>query len=715
MRGRPMPFTRRRLVTRAARASGAFAAASALPRTPALARTIEVAPWPPLRLPAPPLRDADYLALADEVVRRLDRTWVQEERTYSAGGRVIDVIYNAALLVVHAVAAERGHQGPARNDERARLIAERLCESPPFFSGRELPNPDTMFHTPGWLGDLWTYDSPMDKAFDPKVAEALTAAWRAREVLGLTPAAVARIVTCVDSVARGSFFRFPSVRLNQINWNAELYAHAATLTGDPELLRDDYRDHVRRFVAGVRRPLHAGDAHNLSPSYRFQYQSNAAGSRKNVDSAEYANMTLHFIAFYEQALLAGMRPLGEADMAILRAWAARAQFGYWMHCGMLSWDSGLGFKRWMKAKTWAYALQGPLAIAASPRFQLDPRQGPWAKYVFDRGLAQFAIRCEPLAPRHLPRAHLYDVGSAYQGTGSRRLYVARMGANAARAVVHGLGARDAEPPPSVYSFDADIGRLSVSTRRYSAAIVADNRGALPYGGIELARLFDPEGVPVGGVGGRPPASFGVVVRRAGHRRVLASQASSSGASLVLTRSPRGPVDRVRALPRDPDAGPFGELEAVGRVLRHGVAITSRHRFTRDFVETTWSVERGRRRLQVEVLFPSWGGAAASITAVLRDGGTVALVPGSGAISAAGVACFHLAGPLGGYGVVLAAGTRGRARAQRVARQPSAPRAGPTLVVDLPGARLGARIAPAADLARARELAARLGRPEVAGD
>ena len=90
-------------------------AASALPPAAAFARpyspTIEVAPWPPLKLPDPPLREADYLHLADEVVRRLDRTWVEEERAYSAGGRVIDVIYNAALLTIHGVAAERGYDG----------------------------------------------------------------------------------------------------------------------------------------------------------------------------------------------------------------------------------------------------------------------------------------------------------------------------------------------------------------------------------------------------------------------------------------------------------------------------------------------------------------------------------------------------------------------------------------------------------------------------
>src|SRR5215218_6310706 len=453
-----MPFTRRRLIARAAQVSGAALAASALPPAAAVARpgspTIEVPPWPPLVLPDPPLREADYLAVADDVVRRLDRTWIEEERTYSSGGRVTDVVYNAALLTIHAVAAERGHDGPSRNDARARLIAERLCESPPFFSGRRLPNPDTMFHTPGWLGDLGTFDSPMDKAFDPKVAEGLTAAWRARATLGLSPGLANRIVSVVDAVARGPFFRYPYVRLNQINWNAELYAHAAALTGNPELLREDYRRHVRRFVAGARKPLAPKWARNLSPSYRFQYQVNYAGSRKNLDSAEYANITLHFIVFYEQALRAGMRPLPEADMRLLRAWAARVQFGYWMHNGMLSWDSGLGFKRWMKAKTWAYAQQGLLTIAASARFWLHRAQGAWAKYVFDRALWQFAIRCAPLAPRHLPSVHLYNVGKEYQGTGSRRVYVARMGANAMRALTLGLADMDAEAPPSFYSFDA---------------------------------------------------------------------------------------------------------------------------------------------------------------------------------------------------------------------------------------------------------------------
>ena len=700
-----MPFTRRRLIARTAQVS---VAAAVLPRLAYGAETVKVDPWPTLHLPDRSLLDEDYFAVADEVVRRLDRTWRDDEAVYSGGGRVIDVIYNAALLVIHAVAAERGYSGPARNDERARAIAARLCESPPFFSGRTLPHPDTMFHTPGWLGDLDTFDSPMDKAIDPKVAEALTAAWRARDVLRLDPALVDRMRACVDSVARGPFFRFPYVRLNQINWNAEMYACAAAMTGNPELLRLDYRRHMRRWVAGARHPLHPDWARNLSDSYRFQYQTTWRFSRKNVDSAEYANMTLHFLIWYETALRAGMQPLGEADLALLRAWMARVQFGYWMHNGMLSWDSGLGFKRWMKAKTWAFALQGPLTIAVSPRFWLDPRQGAWAKYVFDRGLGQFVERCADLPPRHLPPPHLYNVGAAYQGTGSRRLYVARMGANAVRAVVHGLGALESAVPPPFYSFDADIGRLSVSTRRYGTAILASGGAAIPYGGIELARLYDDAGVPIGGVGGRPPASFGVVVRRiAGRGRVLTSQGRPHGARVRLARSPHGAVSRVRRLPRSPDAGPFSALDAVGHVSGKGASIETRHRFAPDWIESTWTVTLKRRGLFAELLFPSWGGAGASITAVLRDGTDARLAPGA-SVDVSTVAFFHLAAPHGGYALVFREGAAGLARAVSVARRPSAPRPGPTLVLPIrPGAPVRARIVPAATLERARELAGRL--------
>jgi hypothetical protein len=165
---------------------------------------------------------------------------------------------------------------------------------------------------------------------------------------------------------------------------------------------------------------------------------------------------------------------------------------------------------------------------------------------------------------------------------------------------------------------------------------------------------------------------------------------------------------VRRLPRSPDAGPFSApLEAVGHVKTRGASITTRHRFAADHIESAWTVALARRGLFAELLFPSWGGSGASITAVLHDGTSVGLAAGE-SIDVSAVAFFHLAGPRGGYALTFPRGAAGLARAVRVARQPAAPRPGPTLVLPIaPDAEVRARIAPAASLDRAREIAARL--------
>jgi len=212
-------------------------------------------------------------------------------------------------------------------------------------------------------------------------------------------------------------------------------------------------------------------------------------------------------------------------------------------------------------------------------------------------------------------------------------------------------------------------------------------------------------VPVGGVGGRPPAAFGVVLRRPGRRRVLATQGAPRDARLQLQRSPHGRVARTRKLPASPDAGPFSGLVAAGEAAGGGGAVAVRHRFTTDFIESAWTITRGRRRLHAEALFPSWGGTEASVAAVLADGSRVDLAR-AGGVPADGVSYFHLAGPRGGYVLVLEGG--GRATARRVARQPSAPRPGPTLAVAMPARVLRARIAPAATPEQAAEVARRLG-------
>jgi hypothetical protein len=657
------------------------------------------------------LTDADYLHFADRIAERLDRTWDPDDGRYVMGNRGLDAIYNAALLTVHATAALHGHVGPARRDERARRLAERLTESPPFFNGPAAPRPDAMFHSPGWtgnmVGDYWA----MDKAIDPKIAEALALTWRARDVLALPPETAERIQAEIMSVAHGQFFRFPSVRLNQINWGAELYAYAAQVSGDAQLLREDYGWQVRRFLAGVRRAWFAPSpnaATNLSPSLRFHYKPDQTpGSGTNLDSAEYANITLHFIAWYPMARAAGMPALSPGDRRLLRAWVRRVLFGYWTHSGMLNWDTGLGLRRWMKGKTWAYAHQGLLAIAASPEFQADPRQRAWAKTLFDRGLRLYE-RWDARGPRldDLPHPALMEVEPARQSASDARIFAARMAANAVRAVTMGLGVMPGEEPPAFYAFDPDVGRLAVSTPVYSTAVVPVNRGAFPYGGIELARLLDRDGTPLTGIGGTAPSAPGIRVHDASGRLVLASQVGLTRdprrPPLALTQSPEGSVTRAAPMPGSVHAGPFRILEAVGRRRGGDLLLTTRHRFTHRAIEESWRVERrsGRRWYRASVVLPS-SGSESTVEAVMQDGRVIALVPGAAAVPLRSVSRFQVRSHHGAYTVVPLAAGRGIAQAIAMLPQATAPAPGPALELELAAGRrwerreLRARIVPRA--------------------
>ncbi|RKQ91022.1 hypothetical protein C8N24_0838 [Solirubrobacter pauli] len=606
---------------------------------------------------APPLTDREYLLLADRIMDRLNHTWVRHKQAYSAGSLEVGTIYNAAILTVHATAAEQGHKGRSRNDGRARALVQQLIEKPAFFTGPR-GRRDKMFHSPGWLADLDRANASQDKSIDPKVAEGLVAAWRAREALQLDQQTIERLTFCVDRVARDSFFRYPNVRLNQINWNAELYLAAATLTGDPELLRRDYRRQLRRFIRSKR---------NLGPSFRFNYLPHfPADDPTNLDSAEYANITLHALLAYEPALQAGMTPLPPHEVARLRAWVRRCLFGYWLHSGMLNWDTGLGVARWMKAKTWAYALQGLLTIASAPRFHEDPRYGGWAKHLFDRSLALYEAMLVDGDTRAYPSPHLYGATTKHQSAGDRRVFSARMAANAARAVTLGLGDRPAPEPPPFFAYDSDIGRLAVSTPRYGTAIVASSRGAFPYGGLEPARLLTGAGAPIS-LGGRGDQAFGLLVRGPAGR--FATQTADRGELRLV--EPRRP-------------GPFEDLRATTRIANADVTVSATHRFTATAIETAWTIAR-KRAVTIDAQFPT--AHDATIEAVHADGRVTPLRPGQPGIKLDGVVRLDC----GAYTVTVSGGAS--ARALRTSPQATNPRPGPTLAVRLARTttRLSARI------------------------
>jgi hypothetical protein len=231
----------------------------------------------------------------------------------------------------------------------------------------------------------------------------------------------------------------------------------------------------------------------------------------------------------------------------------------------------------------------------------------------------------------------------------------------------------------MYAFDPDTGRLAVTTPAYNTAVVPSSRGAFPYGGIDLARLYDSAQRPVGGIGGRPPASFGLLVRDISGRRVFASQLHDTG-RLWLTRAPSGVRASASAWTGRAYAGPFRDLRAAGIARGRGWVGRVSHRFTRAFVDTGWRLRAapgaGRGRASVDVLFPT-GSRGATVDAELRDG----------SVRQVGSVRFPLRDVVrlrvGGYTVIPRSHPRGATVHVLDPRpQSSAPDPGPTLAVQL---------------------------------
>src|SRR5687767_14751962 len=512
-----------------------------------------------------------YLAFADRMQTRIDRYWDEREGLYSgfSAGAHSDV------LLTLAVAARRGHDGPARNDRRARRLVDALVDSPPFVATAPPRWKDAQTHAPGFVSSMRTTRSNQHLVVDSEVVDGLRHAWLARRELGLSKAQADAIADRIHRTAMGSYWRWPTIRLNQINWYALVYAADATVTGDPRLLRHDLRLQIARFVARARGT--AGAAGNLGPGLRFNYLPHMrVAARINTDSAEYASITASFAREYAQARQAGMPAPSGAARRLLRQWLMRVLAGYWTHGGYVNWDTGFGFRRWHQAKKLGLSQQALLGIATAPGLAAHRDMPAWAKWMLDRGFT-FYDR-EAARADDTPRL-FFGVNADPQRAVDGYLGAARVMANAARAVHAGLGRARAVQPPPLYAYDPDNGRLAVTTPAYSTAIVAVTRGAFPYGGIEPARLFDGRHEVAAGIGGRPPASFGALVRDVSGRRVLATQLPHTSRGdgtryLRLTHAPSGVGASAAAGSVRAYAGPFRDLRATGTLRANGLAARS---------------------------------------------------------------------------------------------------------------------------------------------
>lgn len=231
---------------------------------------------------AAPLDDDGYWAFADQLAETLNDTWSDDDRAYRVDGDRFLTVHNAEFLLTHSVAALKDHDGPARQDDRCRELLERISEEPPWLQRRpanagekdnrvKATRIGPQFHTPGWLKLMDGGNLQMDKSIEPRVAEAMVYAHEARETLDLSDDLVRLMKRRVRDAAYAKFFRYPSVRLNQIDWQADIYAHQFALNDDPELLRDDFRKQLERFMVHMKTPWGPGGSPSVGPGYRFHY------------------------------------------------------------------------------------------------------------------------------------------------------------------------------------------------------------------------------------------------------------------------------------------------------------------------------------------------------------------------------------------------------------------------------------------------------------
>ncbi len=428
---------------------------------------------------------------------------------------------------------------------------------------------------------------------------------------------------------------------------------------------------------------------------------------------------LTFTRFYDQARRAGMPALPASARSLASQWITRAVSGYWTHSGYMNWDSGLGFERWHQGKKLGLTQEALIGLASSDTLLPNAAWGRYAKTILDNGL-DFYAREAARSHGEVPDPLFFDVNVVPQGTGSAFLALTRIMANAARAVDAGLGSKRGQVPPPLYAFDPDTGRLAVTTPTYNTAIVAVNQRAFPYGGLDLARLFDGTQEVAANIGGRPPASFGLMVRDLAGKRVAASQVGrprviAGVRPLTLLKAPHGAGAVSSALVGRAYAGAFSDLRATGAVSARGMLLRVTHRFTRDWIQTSWTASRaaGGSRYTADVLFPSWAGSSsASVVAVRRDGTRVTV--GSRLIPLSSVAYLWVRSEHAGYVVVpksFAAGSG--VHVMHAAAQSSDPRPGPTAAIQIARASrfsraaLTVRIMPVHDEQEAATAAARL--------
>ena len=385
--------------------------------------------------------------------RTSDVHWNDALGRYDPGEGATTTEVNADLLLVYSIAAGEGHQGPARDDRRARLLA-RFLTGPQAWTEHPLAGTAPWMQRPG-LARLSPNHPAMHAVFVSEAAEGLAQAYVSHAPLGLEEATVS-----ADPRPGRAHRREPGLALA----GAEAESVQLVLRG------------VRGRRAGQRSPRHARGRDGAPPEPASLAGASGRGRQLRPGPAlplppapgarEILELRLGGVREHRAGLLAllwpgargGLRP--PAQLGLLRAWVHRAIAGSWTHGGYLNWDSGLGFHRWHQRKKVPARPARADRRRAAPELQPGPEWGAWAKWLLDRGLGLHRAR---RARTRIPAPLAYGVHEVPQRRSNAYLAAARFEANAMRAVDAGLGARPRRPP-ALYAYDP-ARRLAVTTPR----------------------------------------------------------------------------------------------------------------------------------------------------------------------------------------------------------------------------------------------------------
>ena len=108
-------------------------------------------------------------------------------------------------------------------------------------------------------------------------------AYKARDALGLDNNTRKLIVDRLRRVALGPYWRYPTLRLNQVNWYAEVYSAATDATSDASYLQRDMRGQLVALIRSIRSPK-PGTAGTLGPGMQFHYSPTHRRARSSMST-----------------------------------------------------------------------------------------------------------------------------------------------------------------------------------------------------------------------------------------------------------------------------------------------------------------------------------------------------------------------------------------------------------------------------------------------